>query len=174
MLSIAEFTVGIEVFEFGGDGFSAGLAMFLEAETFLAKAGERVDDASIGARVFGEHFLEAARGEVAEGLVDLNDSGLDRGLAQVRILKALAEFGGGFFFDTGFGQPVLLAQPVAVCPLVVPPEVVDVQSLAVGAECGQNGRIGETFEEQLIDPVADGFVQQDDFSFGTVGRLAAG
>ena len=40
VFAVAEFPFGIEPFEFGGDGFGGGVAMFLEVETFLAQPGE--------------------------------------------------------------------------------------------------------------------------------------
>ena len=39
MFAIAEFAIGVEVFEFGGDGFGSGFAMLLEVQAFLAQAG---------------------------------------------------------------------------------------------------------------------------------------
>ena len=37
VFALAEVPLGIQPFEFSGDGFGGGVAMFLEVETFLAQ-----------------------------------------------------------------------------------------------------------------------------------------
>ena len=66
VFAVGEVAVHVELFEFGGDRFGAGIAVFFRVGGFAAGAGEGVDKVSEGASVAAEFVVEVAGFEVTK------------------------------------------------------------------------------------------------------------
>jgi hypothetical protein len=170
VFAVRKVTVHVELFEFGGDSFGAGIAVFFRVGGFAAGAGEGVDKISEGAGVAAEFVVEVSGFEVTKTEEKASDSELQDGLIEFGSVEIVEEIKGGFLVVPEIFEPLLLEQPVLVVWTGVPMgDVAEDESFCIVAEPVEDLLVFEAIAEHEIEFIADGLGEPGDLTARTVG-----
>ena len=98
---VGKVAVRVELFEFGGFGFGAGLAIFLKVESFAGGARHGVNQAGEGVRVPAELFVETTGSNMTEGQEDLSGGELESGFVEFAGVEIGEEIQSGLLIGAG-------------------------------------------------------------------------
>jgi len=178
VFAVGQFARGIQAFEFGGDGFGAGIAVFLKGQSFTAQTGQGVGQAS---KCFGLALGVTGiqgRAEAHELIQHLGGGNAQTGLVQSAGVGGRQDVGGKFGFGGQVLQPLTLAKPILVAALFPLGEIVGLEIFAMLTQPLDDVRVGYAVENPVVDLVADDFWQAGDFAIAPVlkvrGTLSSG
>jgi len=164
---VGELAVEVELFEFGGDSFGAGLAVLLEVGGFVGGAREGIDETSKRLGVAAQFLVKVAGVDVPEGEEQAGDGELKGGLIEFRGVEIIEEIKGGFLVHAEVFEPVLFEQPALVMRAGLPRgNIAGSYAFGLLAEPERNFRVGNAIAEHEVELVAGGFGEAADFAMG--------
>lgn len=167
-LGLVELAVGVFLFErgrCGGGNGSGGLAVLLEGEHGFGEAREGVEHAQVFVGVVFELFFAHAGAEVTELLANLSEGHLEAGEGELGGIDIGDRFGEGFQADAEGVAPAVFFEPIGIAALAFPiGDVVEGDVWGVVAEFGFDVKIRDTVIEHLVELVANGFGEAEDFA----------
>ena len=98
---VGKVAVRVELFEFGGFGFGAGLAIFLKVESFAGGASHGVNQAGEDLGIAAELFVEATGSNMTEGQEDLGGGELESGFVEFAGVEIGEEIQSGLLVGAG-------------------------------------------------------------------------
>ena len=171
MFAVGHFAAGIQAFEFSGDGFGAGIAIFLEGQSFAREAGEGVDEARECVGLVLGILGAGDRAKAHELIQHLGGSDAQASFVEAVGIRGGQDFGG----ELGPGgepfEPIALAEPILVTALFPVGDVRVVEGNAAPGEGFNDEGAGRAIGEHLIELVPLRFRQLGDFAVSGMSQF---
>lgn len=151
----------------GGVGFFVGAA--LEFEGGFGEMAECIEDAYVGARVFGEFGLKGGRVELGEESVHAGDGDAETGLIEELSVWLFDDDGGEIEASAHFVKPGLFAEPILKATGMPAGEGGQVEAVSALLESFEDGTVGGAIAEHAVEKFARFGGQPGDFAVTTDG-----
>lgn len=162
--------------EFAEGGPGAGIAVFLDSESFAGEARQGIDDADISIGLIGHSVGDGGRGESVKDIVDLGGGGLEAGFGQFGGVDVLKELVGGFVPGALIIEAFEMRDMLLETGLIPIRNVFPVEGNALFGHAVDDDGISGAVEQEFIDNVALVFGEGGDLAFEAArggGRLKA-